>query len=222
MKNNNCFGNIVFGVTLLSPIISFSLASLIGEADAFGVAGIIRYSWIMWIFIPVGVLSLVIGVKFRKSNPMYKKNIIISFICLPLLLLFGSYRFVFNNVSYDVEDVYAVETKAKIDIPEKIKVATNTFDSYSLSYVRIINKEEATSFKNEILTNQLWENQLNTEIKKLLPENVQYELLSFDYFLFYNLTTDSYNIPPLYGDFEFVFISYDYESQRLILINDLK
>ena len=177
----------------------------------------------MWLFIPIGILSLVIGVNFRKSNPMYIKNIIISFVCLPLLLLFGSYRFIFNNnVSYDVEDVYAVETKAEIDIPEKIKVATNIFDSYSLSYVKIINKEEAASFKYEILANQLWEDQLNTEIKKLLPQDIQYQLLSFDYYLFYNLTTDSYNTPPLYGDFECVFIAYDYESQILIVINNLK
>ena len=45
----------------------------------------------------------------------------------------------------------------------------------------------SVSFKYEILANQLWEDQLNTEIKKHLPENVQYELLSFDYYLFYNL-----------------------------------
>lgn len=223
MKNNKCFGNVLFWLTLLSPIISFSLASLIGETDIFGVAGIIRYSWIMWIFLPVGIISLVIGIKYKKSNPMYIKNLIISSVCLPLLLLFGSYRFIFNNnVSYDVEYVYAVEMKAKINIPKKIKIATNTFDSYSLSYVKIINEEEVDSFEYEISTNQLWENQLNTNIKKLLPEYVQYELVNFDYYLFYNLTTDSYNVPLSYGDFECVFVAYDHESHRLMVIDDLK
>ena len=54
-------------------MISFSLAALIGEADIFGVAGIIRYSWIMWLFIPVGVLSILIGMELKKIVRIIKK-----------------------------------------------------------------------------------------------------------------------------------------------------
>ena len=105
MKKINVFGNILFWLTLISPVLAFSLASVIGEADLFGVAGIIRYSWIMLLFVPFGVLSLLIGKKLKEENQSYKKNFIIAFICLPLLLIFGSYRFIFNSVTFDIEQI---------------------------------------------------------------------------------------------------------------------
>ena len=113
MNKKRILGNILFWTTLISPIVSFSLASMIGEADIFGVAGIIRYSWVMLLFIPIGILSILIGFKLKNSTQKYKKNFIVSFICLPLLIIFGSYRFIFNSVvSYDVNEVSIIEEKS--------------------------------------------------------------------------------------------------------------
>ena len=98
MKKEKVLGNILFWMTLISPMISFSLASMIGEAEIFGVAGIIRYSWLMILFIPVGILSILIGLKLKKGKQEYKKNIIVAVIVLPLLAIFGSYRFIDSQV----------------------------------------------------------------------------------------------------------------------------
>ena len=57
-EQKRILGNILFWTTLISPIVSFSIASMIGEANIFGVAGIIRYSWVMLLFIPIGILSI--------------------------------------------------------------------------------------------------------------------------------------------------------------------
>ena len=112
MNKKRILGNILFWATLISPIVSFSIASMIGEANIFGVAGIIRYSWVMLLFIPIGILSILIGFKLKNSTQKYKKNFIVSFICLPLLIIFGSYRFIFNSVvSYDVNEVSIIEEK---------------------------------------------------------------------------------------------------------------
>ena len=78
MKKEKVLGNILFWMTLISPMISFSLASMIGEAEIFGVAGIIRYSWLMILFIPVGILSILIGLQLKKNKQKYKKNLKIS------------------------------------------------------------------------------------------------------------------------------------------------
>lgn len=51
MKKIKQVGDLLFWMTLISPIFSFALSSIIGEAYIFGVAGIIRYSWIMLFFI---------------------------------------------------------------------------------------------------------------------------------------------------------------------------
>lgn len=223
MQQKKCFSNIIFVLTLLSPIISFSLVCLIGEADIFGVAGIIRYSWIMWTFIPIGIVSLILGVKYIKGDPLYKKNLIIALVCLPLILLFGAYRFIFTNVSvsYDVEHIYAVEEKGKLDLPNQIKVATNSFDSYNLSYVKLVDEEEIISFEYKISANKHWEKELIADIEVLLPLDVQYEIWAFDYYLYYNLSTDKYNECPPDGEWECIFVAYDRETQRLVVLDGL-
>ena len=223
MNKKRILGNILFWTTLISPIVSFSIASIIGEANIFGVAGIIRYSWVMLLFIPIGILSIVIGFKLKNSTQKYKKNFIVSFICLPLLIIFGSYRFIFNSiVSYDVNEVSIIEEKINFEIPRDIKVATNKLDLYDISYLKILNSESKDMFEQEVENNQLWQKELQPEIKSLLPLNIQYESEIFEYFVFFNITSNEYNIPPLRGQNECIFIAYDCDLQRLIILNDYK
>ena len=223
MNKKRILGNILFWATLISPIVSFSIASMIGEANIFGVAGIIRYSWVMLLFIPIGILSILIGFKLKNSTQKYKKNFIVSFICLPLLIIFGSYRFIFNSVvSYDVNEVSIIEEKINFEIPRDIKVATNKLDLYDISYLKILNSESKDMFEQEVENNQLWQKELQPEIKSLLPLNIQYESEIFEYFVFFNITSNEYNIPPLSGQYECIFIAYDCDLQRLIILNDYK
>ena len=223
MNKKRILGNILFWTTLISPIVSFSIASIIGEANIFGVAGIIRYSWVMLLFIPIGILSIVIGFKLKNSTQKYKKNFIVSFICLPLLIIFGSYRFIFNSVvSYDVNEVSIIEEKINFEIPRDIKVATNKLDLYDISYLKILNSESKDMFEQEVENNQLWQKELQPEIKSLLPLNIQYESEIFEYFVFFNITSNEYNISPLSGENECIFIAYDCDLQRLIILNDYK
>ena len=223
MNKKRILGNILFWTTLISPIVSFSLASMIGEANIFGVAGIIRYSWVMLLFIPIGILSILIGFKLKNSTQKYKKNFIVSFICLPLLIIFGSYRFIFNSaVSYDVNEVSIIEEKINFEIPDDIKIATNKLDLYNISYLKIINSESKDIFEQEVGNNQLWQKELKPEIKSLLPLDIQYESEIFEYFVFFNITSNEYNIPPLSGQYECIFIAYDCDLQRLIILNDYK
>ena len=157
MNKKRVLGNILFWTTLISPMVSFSMASMIGEANIFGVVGIIRYSWVMLLFIPIGILSILIGFKLKNSAQKYKKNFIVSFICLPLLIIFGSYRFIFNSVvSYDVNEVSIIEEKINFEIPRDIKVATNKLDLYDISYLKILNSESKDMFEQEVENNQLW------------------------------------------------------------------
>ena len=223
MDKKRTLGNILFWLSLISPMLSFSPASMIGESNIFGVAGIIRYSWVMLLFIPIGILSILIGFKLKNSKQKYKKNLIVSFICLPLLIIFGSYRFVFNSsVSYDVNEVSIIEEKINFEIPDDIKVATNKLDLYNISYLKIINNESKDVFEQEIGNNQLWQKELKPEIKSLLPLDIQYESEVFEYFVFFNITSNEYNISPLSGQYECIFIAYDCDLQRLIILNDYK
>ena len=213
-------GNVLFLLTLISPVVSFSLASMLGEPEIFRVAGIVRYSWIMWLFIPIGLLSILVGLKLKNNKQKYKKNLIIAFVCLPIIIIFGSFRFIFNNISYDVDKVKVVENKSNLRLPDQIKIATNEFDSYNLSYIKIVDQESQVSFENELESNQLWQKELSPSIKGLLPIEIQYEMGSFDRFAFYIVGEDEYNTYPQDGTHECIFVAYDYELQRVIVLYD--
>lgn len=58
MKKIRLLGNITFILTLISPIFSFAIASIVGESEIFRATEIVRYSWIMYIFIPIGLFFL--------------------------------------------------------------------------------------------------------------------------------------------------------------------
>ncbi len=223
MKKEKCLSNIIFAITLISPMLAFVLMCEIGEADIFGIGGIIKYSWIMWLFIPIGVLSILIGLKLKKSGQKYKKNFVIALICLPLLIILGSYRFIFNTLSYDINKVNLIENEIKLELPDQIKIVTHKMYSYDVSYLKIINDEDKAEFEQELETNQLWQNRLSSKIKSLLPFDIQLEAEAFfDYFLLYNVTLDEYNNYPLNGEYTCIFVAYDCELQRLIILDDYK
>ena len=222
MKTVRILSNILFWITLISPITSFALASSIGEAEIFGIAGIIRYLWIMWFFIPVGMLSVLLGLKLKKNDQKYKKNLIVAYIALPLLLIFGSYRFIFGNISYDSTKVAEVGNKISVELPDEVKTATNELDSHTLSYVKITDKQSKETFESTLEASVLWQKELGTKIKSLLPFNLQYELNPFDYFLLYNIDTGEYNIYPADGEWDCIFIAYDSDLGRLVIVDNYR
>lgn len=223
MDKERVLGNLLFWGTLVSPVLSFSLAAMIGEADIFGVAGIIRYSWIMLLFIPTGIISILTGLKLKNSKKKYKKNFIISFICLPLLIIFGSFRFIFSGVvSYSVKEVLIIEEKINLGIPNEIKVATNKVNSYKVSYVKVIDSESKYAFEREIRNNNTWQKTLKPEFKGLLPLDIQYESETFEYNVFFNSTNNEYNVFPSSGQHECIFIAYDCDLQKLFILHNYK
>lgn len=223
MNKRKIIGNILFIATLCSPVVAFSISTLVGEPNIFGIPGMLRYTWIMWFFIPIGVCSFIAGVLLKRNNQKYKKNYVIAFICVPLLMLFGSYRFIFaHTVSYDVESVIRVEEAVDINLPHNVKVATNIYGNYNISYVQIVSQQEEKTFEEDIASNPLWVAEMSTYVKGILSDVIEIEIEDFDYFLFYNITDNEYNQYPNVGNYDCVFMAYNMQQNRLILIDDYK
>lgn len=216
-------GNILFILTLFSPLMAFALATTIGEVEIFGSAGMIKYLWVMWLFIPVGILSILIGLRLKNNFQRYKKNIIIGAICVPIIAIFGSYSFIFaSNFSYDATIVKSIGERTKLDLPDEVKVGTENWGDYYISYAKITNAESKKVFDQEIANSLLWQGKLSPKIKMILPSAIQYEVLQFDYFVFYNATNGEYNMFPSDGKYECIFIAYDVSLARLMILSDYK
>lgn len=221
MKKLSLLGNLIFVLTIATPFLSFVVLCIVGRADIFGSAGTIKYSWIAWLFIPVGIVSAIVGILLKKNNLKYKKNYVAAGICLTVLCLMGSYCFIFSDVFTSDMSVYtATEKTVSFDLPENVEVITEPWELYVVTNAVIIDNDEKANFESEIANSEKWTNQLSTKIQYLLPLPISYTAARFDYFLFYNLTTNQYNVYPPDGENVCVFIAYDCEKQWLLILSD--
>ena len=211
MKKEEFFGDILFLLTLISPFVSLVIISIFGEPEIFSALGMTRYIWIMLLFIPIGVLSILIGLKLKKGKQEYKKNIIVAVIVLPLLAIFGSYRFIDSNISYDTDIIITLITLSKYKL-----VSLVTINGEEVGYV-----ESKEKFEQEIKNSQLWEDELDFYIKSVLPYEIQIQSDNFEYFIFYNVTTGQYNDSNFAkGNYKVMFIAYDCDLQKLVILDN--
>lgn len=219
MKKIKFLGNTVFLLTIISPVVAFVIAASVGEAEIFGVGGIVRYSWVMLTFLPVGILSVVIGAILKKRNEGGLKNIVVACICVPILLIFGSYRFIFNNFTYDEASITYIEEFASINLPSDMKIVTNDMNAYVISYAKINSQEEKIEFEQNLKNDYKWEKKLDSQIMNALPFNIKVETEGFDYFTFYSNLGKEYNSISVGGEHECIYIAYDSETGRFAILS---
>jgi hypothetical protein len=221
MNKNKLLSNLLFWLTIISLPIAFSIACRVGEVEIFSVGGIIRYSWIMLLCMPIGILTLLFGLRQRKTEQHYRKLIIVAVICIPLMAIFGSYRFIFREVSFNVSDVHVAEEKIDFELPDNIKVATHGYAGYDASYVKIMGENEANQFVSRIRADGRWMSKLSYELKGYLPFDIQAEMANFDYFMLYDPSSDRYNACPTNDETNCIFIAYDCDLQRIIVLDGI-
>ncbi len=224
MKLMKMLGWVIFWGCFLSIPLSFSMVCKVGEVEIFSAPGLVRYSWVMWLFIPIGVCSILIAVILKSKNLGYKKNIISGCISIALLFLFGSYFLLFAHVvTYDEKPIIAAEEKASISLPDDIKIASNAKgeNKFSITYAKLLDESEKASFEAEISVNSKWSDTLDNRFRGEAPGIISYEAYTFDYFVFYNATLGEYNtFPKAAGSYECVLIAYDKEVGRILIIDE--
>ena len=209
-------------------MVAFSFSASIGQSDIFGVGGMLRYIWVMWLFAPLFLLPIGYGFRKKKRFEPYVRYFVISTITLSFLLLFGSYRFIFSDMfDYTTGHLSYIEGFSDVDIPDDVKMVTEHhdempgFDPYYISRINITDSAEAVAFEKTLGRDERWIVQLPTAVKGLLPSFHQLELEPYDYFLFYNLTTDTYNTFPTVDYNNCILLAYDAERNCFYVIHDL-
>ncbi len=212
----------LFWFALVGMFVGLFLPFEIGETDIMGMGGYIYYSWVAFLFLPFGIASLIHSVRMKKQGQKYKKNKIIAFIAIPVLLLFGSYRFLFNNTFvFSPEPAYSVSEKVEVDMPKEIKAITNSSFSCYVTYVKIENPDEKDAFYKSISQDEKWTRKLPNKITNALPSYIDASSFLYDYFLFYNETTNEFNTyPQTEGEYKCVFFAYNKTNGNFVILDD--
>lgn len=209
-------------LTFCSLHLGLLAMNLLGDVNTFSSAGLLKYTWVMWLFIPIPIITFVLALFLKKNNQKYVLKIVVSIIVAFLLLVFGSYRFLFDSVlSYDPRLVDVIEEKTGLDLPESIEVGAMDNGDVLDIRVKITDDKERQEFERRISNEQIWSSGLNGGVGYLLPP--YYQMLSkngsYEYVLFYNVTENKFNEYPTNENCEYIFVLYDTNDSVMVIIH---
>lgn len=182
--------------------------------------------WIFWCWLPVPVLSIVLGFKYRKIGIPCVKNIVAGFIVTLLLIVFGSFCLLptpdLSDLMMEAESVEYSQIIG-MELPKPLGVTSEEVwnplskDKTELASARFLyankDSEELVHF---IKNSDRWMkgNNINDDLKLMLPE--KFSLDENTYVLIYNQTNGAYNTQPNSdGTYKLYVMKYDMSINSL-------
>lgn len=182
------------------------------------------YTWIFWCFIPIPLLSIILGYHFKKKGLKCKKNIIAGIIMTTLLFIFGLSWLGDPNDLTDYQEFYQYNKYLGVTLPSE---ATYVKSKYTLEGIVLIhhnlffsNYEEIDKMLNEIKENSNWKlkEDLSTNISFLIPFRNSCSGSNSCYYSVYIEELDKYNVYPIEaGDYHIVVMNFNKNDLVLTL-----
>ena len=212
---------LILGVA--APILGLITVVAVSDVSFFGWAASLRYSWILYLFIFIPISNLIYGFIGKKRRWIYFKNIVVACAVTPLLVLYGSYGLIFaSSIDYTDAIFRDAENKTSLVLPSNIQCVTELDMPFTgdLSIAKIVSSSEQTTFENSLLSAP-WIDTFPSAIKNALPDYVSSEVLNFDYYCFYDVTSDSFNtIPVADGTYDTVFLAYQSSIAKIVAFDN--
>lgn len=213
------FSNMIFFIIVATlPVALLSAALYNRTVFWFSNAGIVLSMWILFLFVPIPIITLILS---RKNNVAKGRNTITSLIVLFMLLSVGSIYLTFHNRIYVNHDYLSqVEETLHYDFPSsQLIVTTNTHYSFytnvSVTFesdILFTNGEELSDFDDFVLNNYDTKESIQTLFDSFLPYPIENETI-YEYYALYNVTNDHMNeITLVAGTYQMMMIAYDIDQ----------
>lgn len=219
IKNIMIFLFIITIASLWGALYSVALVNKIIPQYGFS---FVKNSWVFWCWLPIPILSIILGFKYKKNGIKCTKNIVGGFIIGFLLLIYGSFC-MFPTFAGDYSKIYEYKDiiNAKIPLSGYLEIQEwgNFVDEDKTEYVFIsayYDEKNADEFVKSIENNVAWinYNNLKSDLKIYMPSYVALDLAA--YISIYNKTTNQYNlVPETTGDYEIYVMKYDKSDKKL-------
>ncbi len=197
----------IFGGLMASTLMADSQSGLNNMTDSM---------WVMFLFLPIPISSVVLGFVLKKKGLKFKKNIVVGVIACALLCVFGCFTFIFADIS---DALRLVQSEMNIQLPEHgygvtNEVAVRDREKYDgLTMCEISFAPEGTAEFAETM-DERWLTELSSELNGLLAVNPRD--YSATHLLVYNADTKAYNkTPERDGEYSMVLMLFSQYSDRL-------
>lgn len=178
--------------------------------------------WVFFLFTPIPIASIVIGVISKQKGYKYKKNLIAGIICTVLLCIYGLFYFLFaGKYNHSEEPIYETEKMLSIDIPEHRSIIntdrSKDWQDITLGYVYttseiFFDSEEGAALEKIIKADNRWLVSYPTHLSDVL-----YSIdAGCEYFMLYSEDTNEVNeLPKSNGIYSFIALYYDKDAYVL-------
>ena len=181
-----------------------------------------NHIWVFWCWLPIPVLSIILGFKYKNAGFKCTKNIVGGFIIGFLMLIYGSFCLMPTfEQDYNKIDAYKNYIDAPLPNNGELEIRNwgTYFDEDKTNYT-IINvyydKEDVNDLVNGIENSNNWilSKEIKSELKILIPSQLKSD---FDaYYSIYNKTTNEYNtLPTIASNYEIYAMKYDKSDKHL-------
>lgn len=211
---------IIFAFSVSSLYITiFAIAFLSGVDYSYGF-GFIKYAWVAWLLLPISILSIILGFKYKKNGYDSKKNIVMGFIMSTILFVFGFLCFI-KVETIDYSKINEYNYILDVELPSNGEVMMEKYDEYydKLNYTFInVDYEDENTYKllYTIKKNSNWilGSEISSKLKVFLPYTITMD--NNEYFLIYNKTLDKYNsLPDSEGLYDIYVVVYNNDYKKL-------
>ena len=210
----------LFIFTILSLWFAFLSVSLITELLSFLIDT--KYMWIMWLWLPIPITSIILGFKYKHQGLKCLKNIIGGFIIAALLMIYGCFIFIpTNEVNY--EKISKLEKTLNINLPDtgryyQNKIETSNSKNTIIHDIYFTNKKEYNIFEQKLLKDQrfILKKDLKSQLELLIPSNMTCQEKYTCYYAVYIKEIERYNtLPEKSGTYHMYILSYVFETHQL-------
>lgn len=219
---------ILFILTIISIYgASFTLNIVLGNKPAILSND---YLWVFWFWLPIPILSIILGFKYKKYGFKTTKNIVAGFIIGILLLEFGSFSFIFPSMEIEYKNINNYKEMLNVDFPSKGILTQEKYDAlFDEDKTNITNtqafyksSDNLKHFEKSIKNGENWikATEIKTELNLLIPYQLRNSISESCYFLIFNQDADEYNkVPSSQGKYHIYVSLYDFDN-KLLQIND--
>ena len=224
------FLNFIFWLTIATIFITPYIVGIFDNLSE----GEIELKYVSLIFLLMSIIpiiSVVLGVKYKKIGYQCKKNIIGGIIILALMLMYSFAGFI-GQKTYDIYTdkdysyITNLEKIVNIDLPDEGKIKTyrapvfGNMTEISFSDVVFTNKQEIMTFDEAVKNSDLWTNKATSYLKMITTATVwsSSDWSQEYYYLVYNVDLKTYNeVPKDSGKYHSYFIRYNMNAKELFI-----
>lgn len=168
----------------------------------------IKHMSIFHWFLPIPILSIIVGILLNKHKIRNIKNIVCGILIGIMMLVYGSFPTLIGNVNVNIEHI---ETQIGFEFPQyeglRYDVSTNLSGKHQTLTQLSFSDSTSKEFENFMSSDKRWLSESDTDFSEVMPENLAN--IPTDYFLFYNASSDEFSqLPRSDGEYDLIFIIY--------------